>query len=287
MALYGTVMLSAALGPSPLTVPPWYGLFLLLPWKPDAINQFVMTIHGIHRGAHDVQGTNSGPTPFCVPCPPGRERGPKEERHPHHRARRKERKRTGPAPAMAMQPPRRKTGPAPTMTTQPLRIRIGRGEEEGRGRGELEVDPRRRLGHTAATVVGGGGEGAAATPLDSRRSEEEERSGGRRGACPRVGQEGRPSKEEIRGVDRSWKKREAGEEGAAARWGERPPDLAAPPPLRPAPSPPRHRSARCRRRSSCHPALYGWKRKRGEREKWKSGTGETQTFSLVLGYKMF
>uniref|UniRef100_A0A0D3H7S5 Uncharacterized protein n=1 Tax=Oryza barthii TaxID=65489 RepID=A0A0D3H7S5_9ORYZ len=242
MALYGTVMLSAALGPSPLTVPPWYGLFLLLPWKPDAINQFVMTTHGIHRGAHDVQGTNSGPTPFCVPCPPGRERGPKEERHPHHRARRKERKRTGPAPAMAMQPPRRKTGQAPTMTTQPLRIRIGRGEEEGRGRGELEVDPRRRLGHTAATV--------------------------------------------IRGVDRSWKKREAGEEGAAARWGERPPDLAAPPPLRPAPSPPRHRSARCRRRSSCHPALYGWKRKRGERErrgereKWKSGIGGTR-------YKLF
>lgn len=163
---------------------------------------------------------------------------------------------------MAMQPPRRKTGPAPTMTTQPLRIRIGRGEEEGRGRGELEVDPRRRLGHTAATVVGGGGEGAAATPLDSRRSEEEERSGGRRGACPRVGQEGRPSKEEIRGVDRSWKKREAGEEGAAARWGERPPDLAAlhrfdrrrrrPPPLRPVPSP-----------LKLPPGLYGWKRKRG------------------------
>jgi hypothetical protein len=59
MALYGTVMLSAALGPSPLTVPPWYGLFLLLPWKPDAINQFVMTIHGIHRKPHF--STNSNP----------------------------------------------------------------------------------------------------------------------------------------------------------------------------------------------------------------------------------
>jgi hypothetical protein len=60
--------------------------------------------------------------------------------------------------------------PAPAMTTQPPRTRIGRGEEGGRGRGELKVDPCRRLGHVAATVVGGGGEGADAAPLDRRHS---------------------------------------------------------------------------------------------------------------------
>nr|AAG21914.1 hypothetical protein [Oryza sativa Japonica Group] len=69
------------------------------------------------------------------------------------------RARTG--PVTATQPPWTRTGPAP-------RTRIG-GMKKGEGGGELEVDPRRRLGHAAATVVGGGGEGAGDGDAASHR----------------------------------------------------------------------------------------------------------------------